>query len=121
VLPLGNNGYTVDQVDTILHEAITHQNGLIKLAQSLIITKINLQCHNTDASCIQQTVNDADFLIGDVVIPPYGDGFLRMDQVDNIVMILNQYNYGHMCAPPCFDPPCPTPTPTATPTTTRTF
>src|SRR5262249_20818927 len=103
-LPLGNNQYSVDQVYTILHEPILHQNGLIKLAQSLIITKINILCNHTETSCIQQTVDDADALIGDLVIPPYGDGSLPFAAVDNLVTTLNHYNYGDMCAPPCDDP-----------------
>jgi len=118
-MQLGNVTYTTAEISAILAEPVGN-NGLLVLAKQLISTKINLQCHNTDPSCIQQTVADSDFMIGDLVIPPIGNGFLTSGQVNNLATILLNYNQGRMCAHACADPPCPTPTPTPSPTTTPT-
>lgn len=115
-MQLGDFVYSRDQLVAIEQEAF-NGNGLILLAQRVIETKLNLLCHNTDPSCIQQTVNDSDALIDHMVIPPIGNGFLPIPAVTNLATILRQYNLGLMCAPDCPNqPPClPTPTPTPTP------
>jgi hypothetical protein len=113
--------YTKDQALAILNEPIEH-NGLVWLAQKLIHAKLNLACNNSEPSCIQQTVNDSDAMIGSLVVPPIGNGFLSEQSVSNLVFILRAYDNGEMCAPSCVQPPCPrpTPTPTVTPTPTPT-
>jgi hypothetical protein len=114
-LPLGNRSYTVDEVDAILHYGNGcqgHANGLLILAKALIIAKLNVNCNHAPDDCISQTIADSDVVIGALVIPPVGNGCMSQQSTSNLVVIFNQYNYGQMCAPPCFDPPCPTPTPT---------
>jgi hypothetical protein len=113
-IQLGNLVYTADQANTILHED-NHHNGLIMLAKVLITTKLNIECNHSETSCIQQTVNDSDTLIGNLVIPPFGNGYLPLNAVGNLVTVFNHYNMGRWCAPGCVDPPC-NPAPTATPT-----
>jgi cell division septation protein DedD len=116
-LRLGKTSYNVEQVYTILHEN-NYRNGLTLLAKPLIIAKLNTMCNHAPGDCILQTIADSDVVIDGLVIPPFGNGFLSPNAVSNLVAILNQYSYGRMCAPPCFDPACPTPTPTPTATPT---
>jgi hypothetical protein len=84
-------------------------NGLVGLAQELIATKLNIACNHSDDSCIAQTVIDADTVIGNLIVPPIGDGFLTEDSVSILTNWLAAYNKGEMCAPYCGATPTPTP------------
>jgi hypothetical protein len=84
-------------------------NGLVDLAQHLIAAKLNVACNHSDDSCIAQTIIDSDTIIGNLVVPPIGNGFLSEGTVSNLVMLLSAYSKGNMCAPYC--DPTPTPTP----------
>jgi hypothetical protein len=64
-----------------------------------------------DPSCIQQTIADADALIGDLVVPPVGDGCLSPRDVNALKDTLEDYNEGHLCAPSCDNNGSPTPSP----------
>ena len=98
-LQLGNVTYTQDQLLSIMHEPV-RGNGLVSLAHHLITAKLNV-ANGADPSCIQQTIADADALIGDLVVPPVGDGYLRPRDVNALKDILEDYNEGHLCAPSC--------------------
>jgi hypothetical protein len=98
-LQLGNTTYTQDQLLAILREPV-RGNGLLILAKQEIAAKLNI-ANGADGSCIQQTLADADGLIGDLVIPPIGDGYLRPNQVQPTAGILGEYNEGDLCAPSC--------------------
>jgi hypothetical protein len=113
-LQLGNVTYTQDQLLSIMHEPV-RGNGLVSLAHHLITAKLNV-ANGTDPSCIQQTIADADALIGDLVIPPIGDGNLRPRDVNALKNTLEDYNEGHLCAPSCDNSsPSPSPNPRAMP------
>ncbi len=84
-------------------------NGLVDLAQQLIAAKLNVACNHSDDSCIAQTIIDSDTIIGNLIVPPIGNGFLSEGTVSNLVMLLSAYSKGNMCAPYC--DPTPTPTP----------
>jgi hypothetical protein len=84
-------------------------NGLVDLAQELIATKLNIACNHSDDSCIAQTVIDSDAVIGNLIVPPIGSGFLPENTVSNLVMLLAAYSKGDMCAPYCGGTPTPTP------------
>jgi Kelch motif/Galactose oxidase, central domain len=112
-LQLGNVTYTQDQLLSILHQPV-RGNGLVLLAHQLIPAKLNI-ANGADPSCIQQTIADADALIGDLVIPPVGDGYLAPGDVSGLAETLDQYNEGFLCAPSCEGSPPPSPTPRATP------
>src|SRR5262249_24518393 len=73
-LQLGTVHYPQYQLLSIIHEPV-RGNGLVSLAHHLIATKLNV-ANGADPSCIQQTIADADALIGDLVVPPVGDGHL---------------------------------------------
>ena len=109
-LQLGNTTYTQDQLLAILREPV-RGNGLLILAKQEIAAKLNI-ANGADGSCIQQTLADADALIGDLVIPPIGEGYLRPRDVSPIAGILGSYNEGNLCAPSCDDSgPSQTPRP----------
>ena len=115
-LQLGNTTYTQDQLLAILHEPV-RGNGLLILAKQEIAAKLNI-ANGADGSCIQQTLADADALIGNLVIPPIGDRYLRPRDVSPTAGILGAYNEGNLCAPSCdhsSPSPAPRPRPTAHP------
>ena len=115
-LQLGNVTYTQEQLLDILHEPV-RGNGLLILAHQLIAAKLNIAA-GADPSCIQETIAAADALIGDLVIPPVGDGYLAPRDVGGLAGILGQFNEGGMCAPACEGGPgaSATPTPRGRPT-----
>jgi hypothetical protein len=119
-LQLGNVTYNRQQLQSILENAV-RINGLVSLAYQEIAAKLNL-ANGGDGSCIQQTLAQADALIGDLVIPPVGTGFLPARDTSDFVNTLTQYNEGFLCAPHCggFPPgtrptPAPRPLPTLPP------
>jgi hypothetical protein len=114
-LQLGNVTYTQQQLLDILHEPV-RGNGLLILAHQLIAAKLNIAA-GADSTCVQDTIAAADALIGDLVIPPVGDGYLSPRDVGSLAGILGQFNEGFTCAPACEGSPGPvtTPTPRARP------
>jgi N-acetylneuraminic acid mutarotase len=112
-LQLGNTTYTQDQLLAILREPV-RGNGLLILAKQEIAAKLNI-ANGADGSCIQQTLADADASIGNLVIPPIGDGYLRPRDVSPTAGILGAYNEGNLCAPSC-DHSSPSPAPRQRPT-----
>ncbi len=110
-LQLGNVTYTQQQLLDILHQPV-RGNGLVLLAHQLIAAKLNI-ANGADGSCIEQTIADADALIGDLVVPPVGTGYLAPRDVSALADTLDQYNEGFLCAPSCEETsPSPPPTPT---------
>jgi hypothetical protein len=71
-------------------------NGLVALAHQLIAAKLNI-ANGASSDCIQQVIDNADALIGDLVIPPVGDGFLDECIVDQDLQHLERYNKGLLC------------------------
>ena len=110
-LQLGNVTYDQQQLLDILRHPV-RGNGLVSLAHHLIAAKLNI-ANGADPSCIQQTIADADALIGDLVVPPIGDGFLAPSDVEALKDTLEDYNEGRLCAPSCEPNPEPTATPAA--------
>ena len=113
-LQLGNTTYTQDQLLAILREPV-RGNGILILAKQEIAAKLNI-ANGADGSCVQQTLADADALIGDLVIPPIGDGYLSPRNVQPTAGILGDFNEGGLCAPSCENSsPSPAPSPRARP------
>ena len=106
VLQLGNVTYNQQQSP--------RGNGLVLLAQQLIAAKLNV-ANGIDASCIVATIAAADALIGDLVVPPVGTGYLAPRDVSALARALEQYNSGQLCAPACAGTPPPTRIPTSRP------
>jgi hypothetical protein len=98
-LQLGNVTYNQQQLLSILREPV-RGNGLIQLAVQLITAKLNI-ASGANGSCIQQTITTADALIGNLVVPPVGNGNLPPRNVSALVQTLGDYNGGLLCAPAC--------------------
>src|SRR5215472_6085829 len=112
-LQLGNVTYNQQQLLSILQQPV-RGNGLVLLARKEIVAKLNI-ANGADGSCIQQTLADADAMIGDLVIPPVGSGFLSPRDVEALLETLGEYNDGDLCAPECEDDSSPPPSPTEHP------
>ena len=66
---------------------------MISLAHQLIAAKLNI-ANGADATAIQSSINAADALIGNLVIPPVGSGFLAQSATSTLVTALTNYNEG---------------------------
>jgi hypothetical protein len=98
-LLLGNNAYNQQQLLSILGQPV-RGNGLVLLAYQLIAAKLNI-ANGADGSCIEQTLADADALIGNLLVPPIGNGYLRPRDASSLADTLERYNEGALCAPSC--------------------
>lgn len=98
-LQLGNVTYDQQQLLSILRQPV-RGNGLVLLARQEIAAKLNI-ANGANGSCIQQTLADSDALIGNLVVPPVGPGYLRPRDVSTLAEMLGQYNEGFLCAPSC--------------------
>jgi hypothetical protein len=88
-LMLGSVTYTDLELCSILNATVSG-NGLIGLAHQLIAAKLNVANNATSI----QAIADADALIGSLVIPPVGGGYLSPGATNNLVNILATYNEG---------------------------
>jgi hypothetical protein len=102
-LELGNVTYTKASALAILGTSV-NGNGLIALAHQLIATKLNLASGSTSA--VTQAVADADALIGDLVVPPDGTGYLASATTSALTHALDDYNTGKTGPGHCEGTPC---------------
>ena len=91
-LMLGNVSYTDLQLCSILHTP-SKGNGLISLAHQLIAAKLNIANGSSDAA-IKSSIDAADALIGNLLIPPVGSGFLSPSTTSALSTALTNYNEG---------------------------
>lgn len=105
-LQLGNRTYNRQELQSILQQPV-QGSGLVQLARQEITAKLNI-ARGADGSCVQQTLAAVDALIGNLVIPPVGNGHLPLTPY---VRTLGLYNTGGLCAPRCDLPPVPAPSP----------
>jgi len=89
---LGTINYTQVQLLQIFNQPAAG-NGLLALAHQLIATKLNI-ANGADPSAIQSAVNSADALIGALVVPPIGNGFLSPGATSTLTNTLDNYNLG---------------------------
>jgi hypothetical protein len=68
-------------------------NGLISLAHQLIAAKLNVAA-GADPTALGTAIADADALIGSLVIPPIGTGFLAPKNTSALSTTLDQFNNG---------------------------
>jgi hypothetical protein len=68
-------------------------NGLVTLVHQLIAAKLNI-ANGADPSAVQQTITDADNMIGALVVPPIGNGYLAPGQTGSLTETLTEYNEG---------------------------
>jgi hypothetical protein len=91
-LTLGTTQYTGLQLQAIF-DTPASGNGLIALAHQLIAAKLNL-AKGADATDVAAAITAADALIGSLVVPPVGAGFLKPGVTSSLTGTLAAYNEG---------------------------
>jgi hypothetical protein len=90
---LGAVSYSEDQMLAILGEPV-QGNGLLALADQLIAAKLNAATGATVPAAVANCVTGADSLIGNLVAPPIGTGYLAPNASSALGSCLDQYNNG---------------------------
>ena len=91
-LMLGNVAYTQAQICSIF-QTPANGNGLISLAHQLITAKMNV-CNGSNPANVQAAINAGDALIGNLVCPPVGGGFLAPGTTGGTTNTLDNWNNG---------------------------
>lgn len=91
-LTLGTVTYTAVELQAIF-DTPASGNGLIALAHQLIAAKLNL-AKGADPTDVQEAITAADALIGSLVVPPVGSGFLKSSVTSALTSTLTSYNEG---------------------------
>jgi hypothetical protein len=86
-LQLGDVVYTKAELLSIFHLEV-EGNGLVSLAHQLIAAKLNVACDGPPTECI----DEADALIGPLVVPPVGTGHLDTEVTSPLVECLTAFN-----------------------------
>jgi hypothetical protein len=92
-LTLGSVGYTKAQLANILVGWSIQGNGLVSLAHQLIAAKLNI-AGGANPATIAATIADADALIGALVVPPVGSGYLPPRLTSALTQTLDDFNNG---------------------------
>jgi hypothetical protein len=100
-LTLGTVNYTEAQLLQILNQP-AQGNGLVILAHQLIAAKLNIS-NGADPTDAAQAIADADAMIGGLVIPPIGSGYLPPGQTSQLTETLTEYNEGTIGPGHCND------------------
>jgi hypothetical protein len=91
-LTLGTVTYTEEQLLSIL-DAPASGNGLLALAHQLIAAKLNV-ANGADDSAVASAIAAADTLIGGLVVPPVGTGYLAPSATSSLTTTLTNFNEG---------------------------
>jgi hypothetical protein len=91
-LMLGSVLYTKAELLTILGTPVGG-NGLISLAHQLIAAKLNI-AQGADPSAAAAAIAAADLLIGGLVVPTIGSGYLDPADTSALTQTLDDYNNG---------------------------
>ena len=70
-------------------------NGIKYLVKAIVATKLNLANGVLISEEVSQTFDEADDLVGDLVPPPIGDGFISMHDAALLVEYLTEFNEGN--------------------------
>jgi hypothetical protein len=100
-LTLGAVSYNQSQLLQILNRP-AQGNGLVILAHQLIAAKLNI-ANGADPAAVQQSVIDADSMIGGLIVPPIGNGYLSPSQTSELTETLTEYNEGTIGPGHCND------------------
>jgi hypothetical protein len=100
-LTLGTVNYTQAELLQILNEP-AGGNGLLILAHQLIAAKLNI-AQGADPTPVAGDIASADALIGGLVCPPIGAGWLDPATVSATAQALDSYNNGQTTVPHCGD------------------
>jgi hypothetical protein len=91
-LTLGSVFYTKAELLAILNESVAG-NGLVSLAHQLIGAKLNIAA-GADPTAAAAAIITADGLIGGLVVPPIGGGYLHPSVTSSTTQTLDDYNNG---------------------------
>ena len=91
-LQVGNVTYSAEDLLSILNKP-AGGNGLIALAHQLIAAKLNVAA-GADPTAVAADIATADALIGSLVVPPLGSGYLAPSLTSGLVTVLANYNEG---------------------------
>ena len=100
-LTLGTVTYQAAELMAILDNP-AQGNGLVILTHQLIAAKLNI-ANGADPSAVQQAITDADNMIGALVVPPIGNGYLSPAQTGDLNETLTEYNEGTIGPGHCND------------------
>jgi len=100
-LTLGTVTYQATELMAILDNP-ARGNGLVILTHQLIAAKLNI-ANGADPSAVQQAITNADNMIGALVAPPIGDGYLPPAQTGDLTETLTEYNEGTIGPGHCND------------------
>jgi hypothetical protein len=100
-LTLGTVTYQAAELMAILDNP-ARGNGLVILTHQLIAAKLNI-AYGADPSAVQQAIADADNMIGALVVPPIGNGYLAPGQTGDLTETLTEYNEGTIGPGHCND------------------
>lgn len=100
-LTLGTVAYNQTQLLRILRQPV-RGNGLVSLAHQLIAAKLNV-ANGATSTEVADAISDADALIGDLVVPPIGDGHLRPRDTSSLNDTLASFNEGEIGPGHCED------------------
>lgn len=103
-LVLGNVLYDQGELLSIFDLEVSG-NGLIALAHQVIAAKLNIAAGG-DAEVVIQAILDADDMIGDLVVPPVGTGFLEPDVTSPLVDEIDDWNNGRTGSGSCVTDVC---------------
>lgn len=91
-MTLGSVTYTAAQLEAIFLQPV-RGNGLISLSHQLIAAKLNV-ASGADPSSAQSAISAADGLIGGLVVPPVGSGYLAPSSTSALNTALTNFNEG---------------------------
>jgi hypothetical protein len=100
-LTLGTVTYQAAELMAILDNP-ARGNGLVILTHQLIAAKLNI-ANGADPSAVQQAITDGDNMIGALVVPPIGNGYLAPGQTGDLTETLTEYNEGTIGPGHCND------------------
>jgi hypothetical protein len=100
-LTLGAVSYSQLQLLQILNRP-AQGNGLLILAHQLIAAKLSI-ANGADPTAVQQYVINADNMIGGLIVPPIGNGYLSPSQTSELTETLTEYNEGTIGPGHCAD------------------
>ncbi len=94
-LNLGNppTFYSQVQLQDIFDATPAGGNGLVSLAHQLIAAKLNI-ANGANPAALGTAITDADNLIGPLVVPPVGSGFISSANTSGLTNFLDKYNNG---------------------------
>ena len=100
-LTLGAVSYNQSQLLQILNRP-AQGNGLLILAHQLIAAKLSI-ANGADPTAVQQDVINADNMVGGLIVPPIGNGYLSPSQTSELTETLTEYNEGTIGPGHCAD------------------